>query len=52
MGRPPTVRKPNATEMRQLRQTLEQSSNARVCRWAETLLFHGAGLNARQIAEA
>jgi transposase len=38
--------------MRQLRQTLEHSSNARVCRWAETLLFYGAGLNARQIAEA
>ncbi len=52
MGRPLTVRKPNATEMRQLRQTLEQSSNARLCRWAETLLFYGAGLNARQIAEA
>jgi len=52
MGRSLTVRKPNATEMRQLRQTLEQSSNARVCRWAETLLVYGAGLNARQIAEA
>lgn len=52
MGRSLKVRKPNATEMRQLRQTLEESSDARLCRWAETLLFYGAGLNAQQIAEA
>ena len=52
MSRLLTVRKPNMTEMRQLRQMLEQSSNARLCRWAETLLFYGAGLNARQIAAA
>ncbi len=52
MSRSLKIRKPNATEMRQLRQTLEESTNARVCRWAETLLFYGAGLNAERIAEA
>ncbi len=52
MSRSPKARKPNATEMRQLRQILEENSNARLCRWAETLLFYGAGLNAPQIAEA
>ena len=46
------VRKPNATEMRQLRQTLEESTNARLCRWAEAFLFYGAGLDAQLIADA
>jgi transposase len=52
MSRLLKIRKPNATEMRQLRQTLEESTQARLCRWAETVLFYGAGLNALQIAEA
>ena len=52
MSRLQLVRKLNANEMRQLREILEESSNARVCRWAETLLFYGAGLNAPQIAAA
>lgn len=52
MSRPLKVRKPNATEMRQLRQMLEESTHARLCRWAEALLFYGAGLNAQLIAEA
>lgn len=46
------IRLPNATERRQLRQILEESSSARLYRWAETLLFYGAGLNAQSIAEA
>jgi len=52
MSRRLKVCKPNATEMRQLRDILEESSNGRVCRWAETLLFFGAGLKAPQIAVA
>lgn len=52
MARHLKVRLPNATEMRQLRQNLEQSTNARLCRWAEAILFHGAGLEAQSIAEA
>jgi transposase len=52
MSRPLKIRKPNTTEMRQLRQILEESTQARLCRWAETVLFYGAGLNALQIAEA
>lgn len=52
MSRQLKVRKPNATEMRRLRQMLEESTNARLCRWAEALLFYGAGLNAQLIAEA
>lgn len=52
MSRPLKIRKPNAAEMRQLRQTLEESTQARICRWVETVLFYAAGLNAQQIAEA
>lgn len=52
MSRQLKVRMPSAAEMRQLRQILEKSTNARLCRWAETLLFYGAGLNAQAIAEA
>ena len=52
MSRSLKIRKPNAAEMRQLRQMLEESANARLCRWAEALLFYGAGLNAQAIAEA
>lgn len=52
MSRQLKVRKPNATEMRQLRQMLEESTNARLCRWAEALLFYGAGLDAQLIADA
>jgi len=52
MSRQLKIRKPNATEMRQLRQTLEESTNARLCRWAEALLFYGAGLDAQLIADA
>lgn len=52
MSRLLKVRKPNAFEMRQLRDIVEKTSNTRVCRWAETLLFYGAGLNAPQIADA
>ena len=52
MSRPLNVRLPNAAEMRQLRQILEESINARLCRWAEALLFYGAGLDAQSVAEA
>ena len=52
MSRQLKVRKPNVTEMRQLRQTLEESTNARLCRGAEALLFYGAGLDAKLIADA
>jgi transposase len=52
MARHLKVRLPNAAEMRQLRQILEESSNARLSRWVEALLFYGAGLNAPSIAEA
>ena len=52
MSRSLQVRKPTALERRQLRQMLEQESNARRRRWVETLLFYTAGLNGQQIAEA
>jgi len=52
MSRALNVRKPNATEQRQLRQVLEASTTARVCRWAEALLFYSASLNAVAIAAA
>lgn len=52
MARQLKVRLPNAAEMRQLYQILEGSTNARLCCWAEALLFYGAGLNAPSIAEA
>ena len=52
MSRQLKVRRPSVAEMRQLHQILEQSTNARLCRWAEALLFYGAGLDAQSIAEA
>ena len=52
MSRPLKVRKPNATEMRQLHQILEESTNTSLCCWVEALLFYAVGLNAHQIAEA
>jgi transposase len=52
MSRPLKIRKPNAAEMRQLCQILEESTQARLYRWVETALFYAAGLNAQQIAEA
>lgn len=52
MARHLKVRRPNAAEMRQLRDILEESSDARLCRWAEALLFYGAGLNTPLIAAA
>lgn len=52
MARHLKVRLPNAAQMRQLREILEKSTSARLCRWAEALLFYGAGLNAQSIAEA
>jgi transposase len=52
MSRPLKVRKPNALERRQLRQTLEESTIARICRWAEALLFYSVGLDAVAIAAA
>jgi len=52
MSRQLKVRLPSAVEMRQLRQILETSTNARLCRWAEVLLFYAAGLNAQAIADA
>lgn len=52
MSRQLKVRPPSATEMHQLRQILEESNNARLCRWAEALLFYGAGLDTQSIAEA
>ena len=52
MARQLKVRKPSTAEMRHLRQMLEESTNARLCRWAEAVIFYGAGLNAQSIAEA
>lgn len=52
MARHLKVRRPNTAEMRQLRDILEESTDARLCRWAEALLFYSAGLNAALIAEA
>lgn len=52
MARQLKVRLPTAVEMRQLRHILEESTNARLCRWAEALLFYGADLDAQSIAEA
>ena len=52
MARHLKVRRPNATERRQLREILEESTHACPCRWAEVLLFYSAGLNAQSIAEA
>ncbi len=52
MSRPLKVRRPSATERRQLQQILEERSNERLCRWAEALLFYAVGLNAQQIAAA
>lgn len=52
MSRLSKVRLPSTAEMRQLRQILETSTNARVCRWAEIVLFYAAGLKAQTIADA
>ena len=52
MARQLKVRLRNVAELRQLRQILEESINARLCRWAEALLFYGADLDAQSIAEA
>lgn len=52
MSRQLKVRLPSTVEMRQLRQILETSTNACLCRWAEVLLFYAAGLNAQSIANA
>lgn len=51
MSRPLQIRVPSVAEMRQLRQVLEESTNACLCRWAEALLLYGAGLDAPSIAE-
>jgi transposase len=52
MSRQLKVRLPKAAEMCQLRQILEESTNARLCRWAEALLFYGAGLGVQSISAA
>ena len=52
MARHLQVRLPNANERRQLREILEESTDARLCRWAEALLFYSAGLDAQRIADA
>ena len=52
MARHLKVRQATATEMGQLRQILEESTDARLCRWAEVLLFYGVGLNGQSIADA
>ncbi len=52
MSRPLQIRVPNAAEMRQLHQVLEESTNDCRCRWVEAVLFYGAGLNDQSIAEA
>lgn len=52
MSRQLKIRKPTATEMRQLQQLLEESPNAALCRWVKAILFYAAGMNALQIAEA
>lgn len=52
MSRQLKVRVPSVVEIRQLRQILETSTNARLCGWAEVLLFFAVGLNAQSIADA
>jgi transposase len=52
MARHLKVRLPNANERRQLREILEESTDARLCRWAEALLFYSVGLDAQCIADA
>jgi transposase len=52
MSRSVQIRKPNALEMRKAQQIVEACADSRLCRWAEALLFYGAGLNAQQIAAA
>lgn len=52
MSRRLKARAPNTTEMCQLRQVLEENTSARLCRWAEALLFYGAGLDAQSVADA
>ena len=52
MARHLKVRLPKANERRQLREILEGSSDARLCRWAEALRFYRAGLDAQCIADA
>ena len=52
MSRSMKVRKPNAVEMRELRQIVAESPQARFRGWAEALLLYGAGLAVPAIALA
>lgn len=52
MSRSMKVRRPAASEMRELRQILAKSPQSRFRRWAEILLLYGAGLAIFAIAVA
>ena len=52
MTRSLKTRKPNAAETRRLQVILEETTDKRVRRRAETLLFYSVGLNAIEIADA
>ncbi|CAG0941602.1 hypothetical protein ANRL1_00608 [Anaerolineae bacterium] len=52
MTRSLTVRKPTRREIRKLELMLESELTSQVRRRAETILYHGLGLNGRQLAEA
>jgi transposase len=52
MTRTLTVRKPTRHEMQELELMLEGELSSQVRRRAETILYHGLGLNGRQLADA
>ena len=52
MTRTLTVRKPTRREIQELERLLEGELPSQARRRAETLLYHGLGLNGQQIAEA
>lgn len=52
MTRSLTVRKPTRREIRELELMLEGELTPQVRRRAETILYHGLGLNGRQLADA
>ncbi len=52
MTRTLTVRKPTRREMQELERMLENELSSQARRRAETILYHGLGLNGRQLAEA
>jgi transposase len=52
MTRTLTVRKPTRREMQELERMLESELSSQARRRAETILYHGLGLNGRILAEA